>query len=174
MKKLEQIAVNEKVESVYRKAIAEIKCCGGNGPTKRLVKYQAYVHETDNYYYLYSYNKIVAVIDKSTDTLYDFLRLVSGFTYTSAQHIAKFSFVYGSGKWGCKKTCNMVRGRLTPIAYTVSGTKKQQRSVVEWRIKSIILSGKILRMPIDCIGLQIRGIIPTPRDMNVSLIRPIF
>ena len=43
----------------------------------------------------------MAAIDVRTDTLYDFLRYVYGYTSTSAQHISKFSKDYGMGKWGC-------------------------------------------------------------------------
>ena len=53
------------------------------------------------YHVLRSYNTIVAAIDVRTDTLYDFLRYVYGYTSTSAQHISKFSKDYGMGKWGC-------------------------------------------------------------------------
>ena len=53
------------------------------------------------YYVLRSYNTIVAFIDPTTDTLYDVLRKVYGYTATSAQHIAKFDKDYGRGKWGC-------------------------------------------------------------------------
>ena len=53
------------------------------------------------YYVLRSYRTIVAAIDVRTDTLYDFLRYVYGYTSTSAQHISKFSKDYGLGKWGC-------------------------------------------------------------------------
>lgn len=56
------------------------------------------------YHGLRSYNTIVAFIDVQTDTLYDVLRLVYGYTPTSAQHISKFSKDYGSGKWGCANT----------------------------------------------------------------------
>ena len=53
------------------------------------------------YYVLRSYRTIVAIIDIKTDTLYDFLRYVYGYTATSAQHISKFNQDYGMGKWGC-------------------------------------------------------------------------
>ena len=55
------------------------------------------------YHVLRSYNTIVAFIDPTTDTLYDVLRLVYGYTSTSVQHISKFSHDYGAGKWGCAK-----------------------------------------------------------------------
>ena len=53
------------------------------------------------YHGLRSYNTIVAFIDVQTDTLYDVLRLVYGYTSTSAQHISKFSKDYGRSKYGC-------------------------------------------------------------------------
>lgn len=53
------------------------------------------------YHVLRSYNTIVAFIDPTTDTLYDVLRKVYGYTATSAQHISKFGQDYGRGKWGC-------------------------------------------------------------------------
>lgn len=68
-------------------------------PTQ-LRRCSADVYETDNLYVLRSYSTIVAVIDKTTDTLYDFLRYVYGYTATSAQHIAKFKHDYGASKFG--------------------------------------------------------------------------
>lgn len=51
---------------------------------------------------LRSYKTIIAVIDHETDTLYDFLRYVYGYTATSAHHIAKFNHDYCNGSWGCE------------------------------------------------------------------------
>lgn len=42
------------------------------------------------YIILRSYSTVVAIFDTYTTTLYDALRLVYGYTATSAQHIAKF------------------------------------------------------------------------------------
>ena len=70
--------------------------------SRKLRSCSAVVHETDNYYFLQSYNTVVAFIDKTTDTCYDVLRMVYGYTATSAQHIAKFRHDYGNGKWGCE------------------------------------------------------------------------
>lgn len=53
------------------------------------------------YHVLTSYSTVIAIIDVQTDTLYDFLRYVYGYTSTSAQHIAKFARDYGRSKWGC-------------------------------------------------------------------------
>lgn len=66
----------------------------------QLRRCSADVYETDTLCILRSYSTIVAVIDKTTDTLYDFLRYVYGYTATSAQHIAKFKHDYGASKFG--------------------------------------------------------------------------
>lgn len=99
MKKSEQLTINSIIEKaldnanlefVDRKFVTRLRTCN------------ARVYETDNYYFLESYNTFVAFIDKSTDTIYDVLRWVYGYTSTSAQHIAKFRHDYGAGKWGCE------------------------------------------------------------------------
>ena len=50
------------------------------------------------FFILRSCNTVVAVIDKSTGSTWDVLRMVYGYTVTSAQHIAKFTKDYGNGK----------------------------------------------------------------------------
>ena len=107
MKKSEQLAINEQVLN------ALTLFNGANVSTrtdlwKPLRSCSAEVapaidNETGEvlYYVLRSYNTVVAAIDVSNDTLYDFLRYVYGYTSTSAQHISKFSKDYGAGKWGC-------------------------------------------------------------------------
>ena len=100
MKKSEQKLINERCMIAYNNAIEEMKN-EGMIYAERLRSCSAIVFETDNYYILQSYSTIVAVIDKSFDTLYDVLRVVYGYTSTSAQHIAKFDKDYGSGSWGC-------------------------------------------------------------------------
>ena len=69
---------------------------------KRLRSCSAEVITTEKYFILRSYKTTVAFIQRDTDCLYDVLRLVYGFTRTSAQHIDKFSQDYGAGKWGCE------------------------------------------------------------------------
>lgn len=101
MKKVEQIAINAVVDSVIDEVNAELSVempvfCAFR-------KCNASVAETKHFYILRSYSTIVAVIDKRTNALYDFIRLVYGYTPTSAQHIAKFSKEYGHGYWGCEK-----------------------------------------------------------------------
>lgn len=69
----------------------------------RLRTCQAYVYETPSFYVLRSYKTVVAIIEKSSDICYDFLRAVYGYTSTSAQHISKFDKDYGRGTYGCKE-----------------------------------------------------------------------
>lgn len=93
-----QEAINNEVIAFMQENNDEIY--GYKGLPIRLRYCTAEVYETANLYVLRSYNTIIAAIDKRTDTLYDFLRYVYGFTSTSAQHIAKFRHDYGAGKWG--------------------------------------------------------------------------
>lgn len=104
MRKKEQIKINELCEVIWNNAMKEYheEFCGRATPWRRLRSCQAFTVETDNYIYLKSYNTIIAVIDKTTDTLYDLLRGVYGYTATSAKHIAKFNNEMGHGKYGCK------------------------------------------------------------------------
>lgn len=100
MKKAEQYFVNVKAKSHLDRATEEMQTwqryCG------RLRSCNADVFETASYYVLRSYSTVVAVIHKPTDILCDVLRMVYGYTSTSAQHIAKFSHDYGFGKYGCE------------------------------------------------------------------------
>ena len=100
MKKAEQMAINEQV----LKALEEFN--NTHAPianVRQLRNCSAQVYEQGKYYVLQSYRTVVAFIDTETDTLYDVLRYVYGYTATSAQHIAKFGRDCGSGKWGCTK-----------------------------------------------------------------------
>jgi hypothetical protein len=63
----------------------------------RLRACQARVYESNDYIVLVSYNTLVAFIDKNEEIFVDVLRLVWGYTATSAQHIAKFRQDYGHG-----------------------------------------------------------------------------
>lgn len=102
MKKSEQKIVNEAVLSAWKNAEKAWGKIPANESGKRLRTCQALVYETADYYFLVSYRTVVAFIDKATDTCYDVLRYVYGFTRTSAQHIDKFDLDYGNGKWGCE------------------------------------------------------------------------
>lgn len=102
MRKQEQVKINSFVEEVWNQAISEFHKEYGTVEPVRLRSCNAWVLETHNYYFLQSYNTVVAFIDKKDDVLYDVLRLVYGYTSTSAQHIAKFCNDYGKGKFGCE------------------------------------------------------------------------
>lgn len=107
MKKSEQIAINEQVIA-FLEAFRNSTHPMTYEESRPLRSCSARVNcmtdtETGEVLYavLTSYNTVVAIIDYATDTLYDFLRYVYGYTSTSAQHISKFSKDYGIGKWGC-------------------------------------------------------------------------
>lgn len=101
MKKEEQRAINEVVDDIYTCALDELNseskgCWRAYAPCTKLRSCTAWVYETENFYLLQSYKTIVAIISKDSNTLYDALRTVYGYTPTSAQHIAKFQNDYGS------------------------------------------------------------------------------
>ena len=98
MNKQEQININNKVLEVI--ADFNSQSLGCTEP-KRLRTCSACVFKRGHYWVLQSYSTIIALIDTESDTLYDFLRYVYGYTSTSAQHICKFGKDYGNGKWGC-------------------------------------------------------------------------
>ena len=91
MKKVEQEKINEICEKAYDQFDGEFWL---ENPAihhfEQLRSCKAYVHFTENYIYLISYITIVAFIDCRTNTFYDVLRYVYGYTATSAQHISKF------------------------------------------------------------------------------------
>lgn len=97
MRKNEQVIVNEIVSN--EKARAELEL-NNYYKVARLRSCQAYVYETENYFWLRSYGTFIAFIEKTTDTCYDILRMVYGYTATSARHIAKFRNDYGQDKYG--------------------------------------------------------------------------
>lgn len=114
MKKEEQKAINTACEMMQDKAYKELQAVNSENTYvypwyslnsdswKRLRSMSAHVLETEHYYFLCSYQTIVAFIEKETDICYDVLRLVYGYTATSAKHISAFDHSYGNGKWGCQ------------------------------------------------------------------------
>lgn len=100
MKKEEQRIINESILKEWEKATQELEH-GSEYAIHRLRSCSAQVLTTEHYHFLRSYNTIIAFIDKNTDTCYDVLRYVYGYTATSGHHIAKFRQDYGYGKWGC-------------------------------------------------------------------------
>lgn len=97
MTKNEQTIINDIVSN--EKARAELELCNYY-KVVRLRSCQAFVYETNHYFWLRSYGTFIAFIEKTTDTCYDILRMVYGYTATSAQHIAKFRHDYGEDKIG--------------------------------------------------------------------------
>lgn len=95
MKKEEQNRINEIVRKEYNRFSLEVEHRGMQY-IGRLRSCSAEVWASDSYYILRSYSTIIAVIDND-GVLYDFLRMVYGYTATSAQHISKFMQDYGCG-----------------------------------------------------------------------------
>ena len=101
MKRDIQEQVNHDCFVEYERMIEQFDRFGYHSHPVKLRSCNARVYELPSYYVLESYNTIVAFIDKNTDTLYDVLRMVYGYTSTSAQHISKFEKDYCNGKWNC-------------------------------------------------------------------------
>lgn len=101
MRREEQKAINEKVlEAIENKKFLEAlnkyekEGFKGFGTAERLYNCSAITYTyNDKYIILQSYNTIIAFIYDGV--CYDFLRLVYGYTATSAQHISKFMKKYG-------------------------------------------------------------------------------
>lgn len=92
MKKAEQRAINNKVESALRRYNADrIDSMGAIG---QLNSCKAFMYDTPDYIILKSYRAIVAFIDKRDMALYDFSRYVYGYAPITSQHIAKFARKY--------------------------------------------------------------------------------
>lgn len=100
MKKAVQAQINEIVEKFVRDNNWCIDCFDFD-EWKPLRTCKAEVLDLGHIVLLRSYKTIVAAIDRNTDTLYDFSRLVYGYTSTTSQHIAIFNHDYCAGFWGC-------------------------------------------------------------------------
>lgn len=96
-----QEKINETCEIEYEKMCDELRRFGAHAHPVKLRSCNARIYEIPSYFVLESYNTVIAFIDKTTDTLYDVLRMIYGYTATSAQHIAKFDHDYCMGAWGC-------------------------------------------------------------------------
>lgn len=94
MTKHEQEIINAKVEQAYDAAMDEYDKVPQYYST-RLRTCSACVITLPNWYILRSYATPIAAIHRATGICYDALRMVYGFTATSAQHIAKFAHDYG-------------------------------------------------------------------------------
>ena len=89
----ENLLVAKKKSRVFKDYLDFSK--GGIVLENRLYTCNARTYRRNNIILLESYNTVVACIDLDTQTCYDFLRLVYGYTATSAQHIRKFMNKYG-------------------------------------------------------------------------------
>lgn len=96
MKKSEQLAVNAQVLD-FLKANPNLtdRYAIPSNAWKPLRSCSAEVAHIGTIRVLRSYSTIIAAYDLTTNTLYDFLRYVYGYTSTSAQHISKFAHDYG-------------------------------------------------------------------------------
>lgn len=97
MTKNEQTVINQIISNEKERAELEL---ANYYRVAQLCSCQAYVYETEHYFWLRSYGTYVAFIEKTTDTCYDILRMVYGVAATSAQHIEKFRHDYGQQKFG--------------------------------------------------------------------------
>ena len=86
------------LNNAIRLALNEYENQNGNMvKVGRLRTCNATVYENERYIVLISYTTTVAFIDKQDRRAYDILRLIYGYTSTSAQHIAKFFNDYARG-----------------------------------------------------------------------------
>ena len=97
MNKNEQAIINQIISNETSRAKLEL---GNYYNITRLRTCKAVVYETEHYLWLKSYDTFVAFICKTTDTCYDILRMVYGYSATIAQHIAKFRKDFGQNKFG--------------------------------------------------------------------------
>ena len=97
MTKQEQERVNALCIENVNAAIEEYKAdvFADNCYSERLRKCNAEVYETGNFYLLKSYNTFVACIPKGSCECFDVLRVVYGYTNSSAKQISKFIEDYG-------------------------------------------------------------------------------
>lgn len=86
----EQPSINQEVLDVLKDVHICIDHFGTSTPRK-LRTCNAEIRDTCGYTLLYSYGTLVAAYAPDTDTVYDFLRYVYGYTATSTQHITKFT-----------------------------------------------------------------------------------
>lgn len=90
MKKNEQLEVNAYIENIVNDIKALISTSDTPIMWVQLYHCSAETGAVGDWILLRSYSSIVAAYNFETDELFDFLRLVYGYTATSAKHIAKF------------------------------------------------------------------------------------
>lgn len=85
------MAINDECEKAYKEFIREVAEKGLDSSECKFLNCNAKIGQVGRFIYLRSYNTIVAIIDNESLVMYDVLRLVYGYTATSAQHISKFA-----------------------------------------------------------------------------------
>lgn len=98
IKQFNQGVINATADGIFNAACNELDAMREYN-YKRLRSCSALVFETDNFYLLKSYDTFIAAIDKRSNTTVDVLRMVYGYTSTSAQHIRKFQHDYTPYPW---------------------------------------------------------------------------
>lgn len=96
MTKREQEFINRTCEEVLEQYDKETNKYLSELDFSRLDYCNAGIAYIGHYEVLRSYNTLVALYDSDTNTVYDVLRLVYGYTATSARHIAKFRNLHRS------------------------------------------------------------------------------
>lgn len=91
MKKTEQIEANAYIENITNDINALLRTSETPIKWNKLYHCSACWAAVGDWFILRSYSTIVAAYNVETYELFDFLRLVYGYTAISAQHIAKFS-----------------------------------------------------------------------------------
>ena len=76
MNKNEQTIINQIISNEKSRAELEL---GNYYSVTRLRSCQAYVYETDHYFWLKSYGTFVAFIEKTTDTCYEYFHVLVSF-----------------------------------------------------------------------------------------------
>lgn len=98
IKQFNQGIVNATAEAIFNSACDELDAMREYN-YKRLRSCTAWVFETENFYILKSYDTFIAAIDKRSNFAVDVLRMVYGYTSTSAQHISKFIHDFTPYPW---------------------------------------------------------------------------
>lgn len=89
-----QMKANDICMNIYKDAMTQFHAGECISDFERVDYCQAWTIETPDYVILKSYNTIVAIYEKATNTVADVLRTVYGYTATSAKHISKFRNMY--------------------------------------------------------------------------------
>ena len=90
MKKNVQVEINTYIENIVNDINSLMRTSDTPIMWVQLYHCTAETGAVRDWVLLRSYSTIVAAYNFETDELFDFLRLVYGYTATSAQHIAKF------------------------------------------------------------------------------------